>query len=99
MLLAGHPLLMFPLHLEQFLLSQNVVNYGAGLLVSPERQNREYGELIHRLLTNPSFTERAASFAKKYSSLNPAKQAESIARRCEQIIAQSKGITFIELRA
>lgn len=97
MLLAGRPLLMFPMHLEQHLLSQNVVSYGAGLLVNPERQNREYGELIHQLLTNPSFTERALSFAKKYSSFNPAKQVESIARRCEQIIAQSKGITIIEL--
>jgi UDP:flavonoid glycosyltransferase YjiC (YdhE family) len=97
MLLAGRPLLMFPMHLEQHLLSQNVVSYGAGLLVNPERQNREYGELIHQLLTNPSFTERALSFAKKYSSFNPANQVESIARRCEQIIAQSKGITIIEL--
>ena len=87
MLLVGRPLLMFPMHLEQRLLSENVVSYGAGLLVSQEKQNREYGELIHRLLTNPSFTERALSFAKKYSSFNPAKQVESIVRRCEEIIA------------
>ena len=97
MLLAGRPLLMFPMHLEQFLLSQNVVNYGAGLLVNPESQNRDYGELINQLLTNPSFTERALSFAKKYSSFNPSEQIEGIAKRCEQIIAQSKGITFIKL--
>jgi UDP:flavonoid glycosyltransferase YjiC (YdhE family) len=97
MLLIGRPLLMLPMYLEQGLLSQNVVNYGAGLLINPESQNPDYAELIHRLLTNPSFTERALSFAEKYSSFNPAKQVESIARRCEQIIAQSKGITLIEL--
>jgi UDP:flavonoid glycosyltransferase YjiC (YdhE family) len=97
MLLAGRPLLMFPMHLEQFLLGQNVVNYGAGLLVNQEIQNPDYGELIHRLLKNPSFTERALSFAKKYSSFNPSKQVENIAKRCEQIIAQSKCLTFIEL--
>ena len=98
MLLAGRPLLMFPMHLEQFLLSQNVVNYGAGLLVNQEIQKPDYGELINRLLANPSFTERALSFAKKYSSFDPSKQVESIAKRCEQIIAQSKGLTFIEFR-
>ena len=96
MLLAGRPLLMFPMHLEQRLLSENVVKYGAGLLVGPERQNQRYGELIHRLLTDSSFTERALSFAKKYSSFNPPKQVESIARRCEEIIAQSKGIPITE---
>jgi UDP:flavonoid glycosyltransferase YjiC (YdhE family) len=97
MLLAGRPVLMLPMQLEEYLLSQNVVNYGAGLLVNQEIQNPDYGELIHRLLTNPSFTERALSFAKKYSSFNPSKQVENIAKRCEQIIAQSKGLTFIEL--
>ena len=97
MLLGGRPLLMFPMHLEQFLLSQNVVNYGAGLLVNQESQNREYGEIVNRLLTTPSFTERALSFAKKYSIFNSQKQLENIAIRCEQIIAESKGLTLIYL--
>ena len=88
MLLAGRPLLMFPMHLEQHLVSRNVVNYGAGLLVNQESQNPGYGEIVNRLLASPSFAERALSFAKKYSSFDPAKQVESIARRCEEIIAQ-----------
>jgi UDP:flavonoid glycosyltransferase YjiC (YdhE family) len=87
-LLGGRPLLLLPTQLEQYLFSLNIVNYGAGLVVDPESQNHDYLDLINRLLTHPSFTERAQAFAKKYEDFDQPKQLESIVNRCEEIIRQ-----------
>lgn len=86
MLLAGRPLLMLPMHLEQYLLSLNVVNYGAGLLVNPELQNHDYRGLINQLLKVPSFAERAQSFAEKYADFNSSMQVEDIVKRCLRLV-------------
>ena len=85
-LLGGKPLLLLPMQLEQFLFAMNVVNYGAGLLVNPESRNHDYTDLIKQLLRNPSFSERARSFALKYKDFNQKAQLESIANRSEEII-------------
>ncbi|HEY9640727.1 MAG TPA: nucleotide disphospho-sugar-binding domain-containing protein [Coleofasciculaceae cyanobacterium] len=85
MLLAGIPLLLLPLHLEEYLLSQQVVSLGAGLIAEPEGQEPDYPSLIDRLC-QPSFTEQAKAFAHQYAAFDQHQQLQAIGDRCEALI-------------
>lgn len=68
-LLAGCPLLLLPLHLEQFLFAQRVVALGAGLnapLLKPEGMAAK----LHLLLTDSRYTQAAESFATRYAHVD-----------------------------
>jgi UDP:flavonoid glycosyltransferase YjiC (YdhE family) len=86
LLLAGIPLLLLPLHLEEYLLSQRVVSLGAGLIAEPEGQEPDYPRLIDRLLNHSSFTEQSQAFAHHYASFEQRQQLQAIADRCEALI-------------
>jgi UDP:flavonoid glycosyltransferase YjiC (YdhE family) len=89
LLLAGIPLLLLPLHLEEYLLSQRVEKLGAGLVAEPEGPEPNYAHLIDRLLNDSSFTEQAKAFAKQYASFEQGQQLKAIANRCEALIGKS----------
>lgn len=86
LLLAGIPLLLLPMHLEAYLLSQRVVELGAGLLVSPEASSPDYAHLIQQLLENPTFAERARAFASRYADFDQTIQLGAMADRCEELM-------------
>lgn len=85
-LLAGRPLMVLPLHAEQYATAQRVEQLGAGLNVAPDKFKPDYRKLVRRLLGEPSFTLKAQAFADKYRGFDGAVQIERIADRCEQLL-------------
>jgi UDP:flavonoid glycosyltransferase YjiC (YdhE family) len=84
---AGCPLLLLPLHLEQFLMSMNVESLGAGLMINPDLPNPDAAGVLRRLLKESSFKARALDFADRYADYDPASVLKEIANRCEAVIA------------
>ena len=84
MLLAGVPQLLFPTHLDRFLLTSRVTAMGAGIAVSNAGQPPDYAAVINKLLEVPGYRESARRFAKKYDSFNQAEQQEHIVARIEK---------------
>lgn len=65
LLLGGVPQLNIPLHLEQALISQRIVDLGAGLMAHPDRPPQIAARLM-ALLSNTGFKGRAMEFARRY---------------------------------
>ncbi len=86
-LLAGRPLLLMPVHLEQSLTARNVVNLGAGVSVGENPQNTSYRRILTQLLGDSAYREQARSFARRYADFSQDRQLERIAERCEDLIA------------
>ena len=67
-LLAGKPLLLLPLNIEQRMLSVRVVESGAGLAapaLAPDGMRQKF----QRLMAEPGFTQAAQGFAERYAGL------------------------------
>ncbi len=58
-LLAGKPLLMMPMHHEQYLTAKRVEDAGAGLVVLPWEERPKLARLLRRLLEEPAFAANA----------------------------------------
>jgi hypothetical protein len=86
-LLAGRPVLVLHLQLEQLLLANNVVRLGLGKTVNPDSKTPNYRQLIRDMLADSGFAERARQFAAKYADFSLLKQLDVIVTRCEEIIA------------
>jgi len=71
-LLAGTPVLSFPLTLEQRLHAEKIQSLGAGLS-SDLNAHGNFRELITRMLDDLSFRNTATAFQKKHNSLGEAK--------------------------
>ena len=66
-LLAGKPLLLLPLNLEQHMLGQRVVQAGAGLMapaLAPEGMRQKFT----RLMAEPAFTAAAQNFGERLAA-------------------------------
>jgi UDP:flavonoid glycosyltransferase YjiC (YdhE family) len=68
-LLAGRPLLLLPLQLEQLLISQRIVELGAGLL-TVERSAATLKTMIAALLEDARHREAAEAFARRHPRPN-----------------------------
>lgn len=86
MLLAGKPLLLLPMHLEQFLLSQRVLDLRAGLLINQYNYDEDSTGKLQQLVENELFQRCARKFAEKYQGKNQQDILESIINRCESFI-------------
>ena len=85
-LLAGRPVLVLHLQLEQLLLANNIVRLGLGKTVNPDSKNPNYRQLIRETLTDSEFAKRARQFATKYADFSLVKQLDGIVTRCEEIV-------------
>ena len=85
MLAAGVPLLMFPNHLEQYLLAKSVQEFGAGLLVNLETPAPDLLPLLQRMLDTPDFKVKANHFADSHKNFTQDALVTSIAARIEEI--------------
>jgi UDP:flavonoid glycosyltransferase YjiC (YdhE family) len=90
-LLAGRPVLLLHVYLEQLLLAHNVVEQGLGKTVTLDSKSPSYKQLVRDLLSDPRFGERARAFAAKYADFDPARQHDLIVARCEAIAAGPPG--------
>ena len=83
--MAGKPLLLLPMHLEQFLLARRVVEMGAGLVISSEQPANDLSAFIMALLNNPAYAENARAFSTKYSSFGQSIVIENLVRRVDEL--------------
>lgn len=90
MLLAGRPMLLLPMHLEQLLIGRRVAELGAGLYIEDNRWAGDFNGALARLLDDPSYAELARSFSGKYRGKSPKETVSEIIGRCEEIIACRK---------
>lgn len=89
MLLAGKPLLLLPMQLEQFLLSKRVIELGAGLLIDQYIFDQDSIGKMQQLLDDEKFHICARTFAEKYQHVRQQDLLEKILLRCEKLINMS----------
>lgn len=65
MLLAGIPILMLPIHVEQWLMARRVITLGAGVAAFYAKRN-QVTSALRALLTQPCYDESAKQFALKH---------------------------------
>jgi UDP:flavonoid glycosyltransferase YjiC (YdhE family) len=85
-LLAGKPLLLLPLNMEQRMLSLRVAESGAGL-AAPALAPEGIREKFLRLLAEPAFTAAARGFAERYRGLKVEDIPERFAGLAERLLA------------
>jgi UDP:flavonoid glycosyltransferase YjiC (YdhE family) len=88
-LLAGKPMLLLPVHLEQDLTAQNVVRLGAGLAVRPGERNPKFRRLLERLLGEAAFTDAAAAFASRYRDWTAERALGEALSACDETVASA----------
>jgi UDP:flavonoid glycosyltransferase YjiC (YdhE family) len=84
MLLAGKPMLLIPLYLEQALTAAAVTRMGAGLSASPNQPDQVVAGL-ETLIDNDQFASAARLFAERYATYNPTWHIERIVHRIEEL--------------
>lgn len=66
-LIAGRPLLMLPMQGEQLLTAQRVAAFGAGIYIDMLDRSPAFSTVVKRQLAEPSFADKAAEFAARYT--------------------------------
>jgi hypothetical protein len=85
-LLAGKPLLLLPLNMEQRMLSARVMQMGAGLsapALAPEGMRQKF----QRLLAEPAFAEKARGFAEHHAGFDVQTVPGRFAALAERLLA------------
>jgi UDP:flavonoid glycosyltransferase YjiC (YdhE family) len=85
-LLAGKPLMLLPLNMEQRMLSLRVTELGAGL-AAPALAPEGMREKFQWLMAEPAFTAAAKDFAERYRDLKVEKIPERFAALAESLLA------------
>ena len=86
MLLAGKPVLLFPLQLEQRLTAERVAAIGAGRFLLPH-QAADLRTTVQEVLGAARYAEAAREFARKYAEFAPERQIERATQRLLQLSA------------
>ncbi|MCC7485122.1 MAG: hypothetical protein IT529_09020 [Burkholderiales bacterium] len=82
LLLAGKPVLMLPMQMEQLMLARRVESLGAGVVCTPGARP-EPRRALARLLGERAPHDAARRFAERHAGLDPQAQAREAADRCE----------------
>lgn len=85
-LLAGVPMLLAPMHVEQYLRARAVERMGAGINLAALRQPLDYRGVLHQILHGPSYHAAAKSFARRYAGFEHARQGERMAQALEALL-------------
>ena len=86
-LLAGVPVLMLPMQLEQFLLCQRVDEGGAGINAARLPSPPDWQALVARMLGDGSYRHAARAFAARHAGFDQGAMAMRIAERLERLLA------------
>jgi UDP:flavonoid glycosyltransferase YjiC (YdhE family) len=84
-LLAGKPLLLLPIYLEQAILAYNIERMGAGLKAAPYRP-QEIIIKLQLLLDDPRFTHAAGYFAKQYADFDAGNMGQRLINRIDSLL-------------
>lgn len=85
LLIAGKPILLLPLTLEQYLTARSVEHLGAGLDISRLR-GEPLADVIDRFLASRSYAEAATAFANRYRSFPMRLDGESLHEQLERVL-------------
>lgn len=88
LLLAGCPLLLLPMQLEQILVARRVVELGAGYAVQPGDAPPDYAGLLDTLMRDRELRAKAAAFASRHADFDQSRQLADIVTRCEVLLAR-----------
>jgi hypothetical protein len=87
MLLAGKPLLLLPMQLEQTMFARSVEATGAAVVLS-EASAGQFPRLIKRALADTSHGAAARAFAARHADHDQALTIERVVARCEALLAK-----------
>ncbi|MGZ8265955.1 MAG: glycosyltransferase [Burkholderiales bacterium] len=87
MLLAGVPMVLYPNHVEQMLVSQNVAKLGACPALAPRPTAEDVAASTESVLRDTRYRQSANAFASKYAGFDPHRVVDSIAGRIEHRLA------------
>jgi len=85
MLMAGKPTMQIPIYLEQVILTNRVVEFGAGLGATNNRPEYFPGT-FRKLLDWDRYSQAARQFASRYADFDPEQQTNRIVDRMEEIL-------------
>jgi UDP:flavonoid glycosyltransferase YjiC (YdhE family) len=83
-LVAGTPMLLAPVFLEQSILCRRAVDTGACRQIANDDSEKRLAQVINELLEDNRYKEAAMRFAGKYANYCPVKTAEEVADRVIQ---------------
>lgn len=86
-LLAGKPLLMFPVFVEQMMTLHRVASQGLGHGMEPGADTAAVGAAIRRLIDDRACRLRAANFARSYDGYQSSLAVDAIADEIDQSLA------------
>ena len=89
MLLAGMPLLLLPIHVEQLIIARKVTELGAGLFTLPENKQPDFKKMIDALLSDSKYNQAALRFAEKYADFDLHRKNNAVVERIEEILKQT----------
>ena len=88
-MVAGIPMALLPLQLEQFLIGKRIEKTGAGVVSSPEEPEPDFPAWFASILAAPGHREAAARLAERYRGHDFARATRRAAERiCEVIEAR-----------
>ena len=88
LLLKGKPLLLLPMHLEQYLTAMRVSEAGAGVVVDGENPRRDFGSAVGQIINDPELAKQARGFAERYVGSSSLSTVVRIANECELIVRE-----------
>lgn len=83
-LLAGVPVLLLPMQLEQFLCARRIAVAGMGVNAAMLAQPLDWRQLVRHMLTTPASAETAQAFATRHHGYSVEAMAASLALALEQ---------------
>jgi hypothetical protein len=86
-LLAGKPLLVLPMNLEQQVTGQRIADLNAGIMGSL-RKAADVAEKLHRLVSTSEFSKAAQAFSHRYSRLREENSVTSIVVGIERCLSR-----------
>lgn len=89
MLLAGKPLLLLPMQMEQTMTSHRTAVLGAALFLELDGNPGELRRLLKKLLTEPGFTETAQAFEKSHAGHRPEDSLLKLVKECDRLLEES----------
>ncbi len=85
MLLAGKPLMVFPMQMEQTMGAHRLAAMGAGVALSAQA-SAQMPLLLRKALADPSLSQAAQGFAKRYQGYDQNQTIRTAADRCEAAV-------------
>lgn len=83
---AGKPVVMFPLHAEQYLFALRVVETGAGVLLEPNVVLSKLPKVLQKLSGDCSQRQAAVLLAQKYAAQHMPGTINRIVARCAELL-------------